>query len=307
MTTPTALEIMLSSPFTSAEAQRHGLDYFDLLRQNVRHASRELYLPGEGEPAIADRVRSHLALTPGAWASHRTSAALHGLWLPDQAADHSWLHLSKPSHLPRVRRDGIVGHRVRVLPDEVVQLERGILASSPARTWLDLGNELGPVALVALGDQLIRSPRPVFDGRSRPHTTKDALAEMLRGHPKMKGVAKCRAALADMRVGADSVQETLLRLCLLAYGFPEPELQIVLRPSDRFSFSADMGYRSIKVAIQYDGDHHLTSEQRRRDARRDAAFRAAGWVVIIVTAEDRQDDFARVRADLRSLFAARAA
>lgn len=307
MTTPTALEIMLSSSFTSAEAQRHGLDYFELLRQNVRHVSRELYLPGDGELALADRVRPHLALTPGAWASHRTSAALHGLWLPDQAADHSLLHLSKPSHLPRARREGVVGHRVHVLPGEVVQLGPGILASSPARTWLDMGNELGPVALVALGDQLIRCPRPDFEGRSQPHSTKDALAEMLRGHPKLKGVAKCRAALADMRVGADSVQETLLRLCLLAYGFPEPELQIVLRPSNRFSFSADMGYRSIRVAIQYDGDHHLTDEQRRRDARRDAEFRAAGWVVVIVTAEDSQDDFARVRTQLRSLFAARAA
>lgn len=140
-----------------------------------------------------------------------------------------------------------MGHRVHVLPGEVVQLGPGILASSPARTWLDKGNELGPVALVALGDQLIRCPRADFEG------------------------------------------------------------QIVLRTSDRFSFSADLGYRSIRVAIQYDGDHHLTDEQRRRDARRDAEFRAAGWVVVIVTAEDRHDDFARIRARLRSLFAARAA
>lgn len=114
-------------------------------------------------------------------------------------------------------------------------------------------------------------------------------------------------ALADMRVGADSVPETLLRLCLLAYGFPEPDLQIVLKPSDAFSFSADMGYRSMKIAVQYDGEHHLTDRQHQRDARRDAAFRAAGWVVIIVTADDRKDDFARIRSELRSLFAARAA
>lgn len=307
MATPTALEIMLSSPFTSAEARRHGLDYFDLLHQNVRHVSRELYLPGDGEPSLPDRIRSHLALTPGAWASHRTSTALHGLWLPDHSSDQSMLHLSKPSHLPRVRRDGVVGHRVHVLPGEVMQLGPDILVSSPARSWLEMGNELGPVALVALGDQLIRMPRPDFEGRSEPYATKDALAEMLRGHPKMKGVAKCRAALADMRVGADSVPETLLRLCLLAYGFPEPDLQIVLKPSDPFSFSSDMGYRSMKIAIQYDGEHHLSDNQHHRDARRDAAFRAAGWAVIIVTADDRKDDFARVRSELRSLLAARAA
>ncbi len=201
----------------------------------------------------------------------------------------------------------MVGHRVRVLPGEVVELGSGILASSPARSWLEMGNELGPVALVALGDQLIRRPRPNFEGRSEPYATKESLAKMLRDHYKMKGVAKCRAALADMRVGADSIPETLLRLCLLAYGFPEPELQIVLRPNDAFSFSTDMGYRNLKIAIQYDGEHHLTDDQRRRDARRDAAFRAAGWVVIIVTADDRNDDFARVRSQLRALFTARAA
>ncbi len=128
---------------------------------------------------------------------------------------------------------------------------------------------------------------------------------MLRAHPKMQGVARCRAALADMRVGADSVPETLLRLCLLAYGFPEPELQIVLRPYDPFSPSGDLGYRGIKVVLQYDGGHHQTDERRKRDARRDAAFRAAGWVVIIVTAEDRHDDFGRVRAELRKYLAAR--
>ncbi len=306
MTTPTALELLLSKPFTSVDARRHGLDYFDLLRHDVRHASRGLYMPEGAETALIDRVRTHLELTPGAWASHRTAASLHGLWLPHHLDDHSMLHLSKPAHLPRVRREGVVGHRVRALAGEVLQHGPGVLASSPARTWLELANELGPVSLVAFGDQLIRQPRPDFEGRSEPYTTRSALAEMLRSHPKMKGVAKCRAALEDMRVGADSVPETLLRLCLLAHGFPEPELQIVLKPSDHFSPSADMGYPGIKVAIQYDGGHHLADDQRRRDVRRDAAFRAAGWAVIVVTAEDARDDFARVRAELRAFFATRA-
>ena len=268
--------------------------------------SRELYVPGGGQPELVDRVRAHLAVTPRAWASHRTAAALHGLWLPEAAADQTLLHLSKPTELPRVRRDGVVGHRVTIRTEEVVEVEPGVRVSSHARTWLDLGSELGPVALVVLGDQLIRVPRPDFEGRDCPHATRSSLAAMLRAHPKMKGVAKCRAALADMRVGADSVPETLLRLCLLAYGFPEPELQIVLRPYDPFSPSGDLGYRGIKVVLQYDGGHHRTDEQRERDARRDAAFRAAGWIVIIVTAEDLHDDFRRVRAELRKYLAARA-
>ncbi|WP_369045191.1 endonuclease domain-containing protein [Sinomonas sp. P10A9] len=307
MATPTALDLMLAHPFTSAEARRLGLDYADLVKQEVTRVSRGIYVPRVGVPTLADRARATLAVTQGAWASHRTSTALNGLWLPDPSSDHSLLHLSKPSHLPRVRREGVVGHRVTAHPGEVIELEPGIMASSPARSWLDLGQELGPVSLVALGDQLIRKPRPQFEGRSESYATIAQLTEMIRLHPKMKGVAKCRAALADMRVGADSIPETLLRLCLLAYGFPEPELQIVLRPSDAFSPSADLGYLALKIAIQYDGAHHLADQQRLRDARRDAAFREAGWTVIIVTAADREDDFGRVRHKLRSALRSRAA
>ncbi|AMM33823.1 hypothetical protein SA2016_3159 [Sinomonas atrocyanea] len=302
-----ARETLLAAPFTAAEAERHGLDYSQLLQENVRHISRELYVPDDNTAQLRDRVRAHLAVTPQAWASHQTAAALHGLWLPDDAADHSLLHLSKPTDVPRVRRTGVVGHRVRVKAGEIVELSAGVRVSSPARTWLDLGNELGPVGLVILGDELLRIPRPGLEGRAVPHATKGALAALLRAHPNMPGVAKCRAALADMRVGADSPQETLLRLSLLAHGFPEPELQIALRPNDPFSPSADMGYPSVKVAIQYDGSHHLSEEQRWRDARRDAAFRAAGWIVLIVRSEDCQNDFASVRAALRGHLAGRAA
>ncbi|MCH6470437.1 endonuclease domain-containing protein [Sinomonas terrae] len=101
--------------------------------------------------------------------------------------------------------------------------------------------------------------------------------------------------------------ETLLRLSLLAYHFPEPELQIRLRPFDPLSPSGDLGYRVIQVVLQYDGAHHLSEEQRLRDLRRDAAFRSAGWVVVIVTADDLRNDFARARAELRALWAKRAA
>lgn len=284
-----------------------GLTYRDLLREDVRHVSRELYLPGSAESSIRDRLRAHLAVAPGAWGSHRTAAAAQGLWLPEGASDHALLHLSRPSSGQRIRRVGVVGHRVRTLADEVHELDDGLRVTTPARTWLDLGLELGPTALVALGDQLIRHPRAVFEKRSEPYTTKAALARMIKNHPNMGGVAKCRDALGEMRVGADSVPETLLRLSLAAHNFPEPELQIRLHPSDPRSPSGDLGYRVIQVVIQYDGAHHLSEEQRLRDRRRDAAFAAAGWVVIIVGAEDLRDDFARVRSQLRVLWSKRAA
>lgn len=301
------LDPLRHRPFTLSEARERGLDYRAVLREDVRRLSRELYLPGAADPSLRDRVRAHLLLAPDAWASHTTAAALHGLWLPETAREHDLLHLSRPARATRVRRTGVVGHHVRVLPDEVQVHEEGIRLSSPARTWLDLGHLLGHAALVAVGDQLIREPRPEFERRTRPYATKRQLDLMLRGHRHMKGVGKCREALSDMRVGADSVPESLLRLSLLAYNFPEPELQIRLHDYDPQSFSADMGFRALRIAIQYDGGHHRSEAQRLSDARRDAAFRAAGWTVIVVTAEDLRDDFARVRGELRRQMRDRAA
>ena len=94
------------------------------------------------------------------------------------------------------------------------------------------------------------------------------------------------------------------RLALTAAGLPEPELQLRMVPGDPHSPAADLGYRSQRIAIQYDGGHHLTREQQSRDNRRDETFNAAGWRYFKFNADDLADDFRgavqRVRAALRT-------
>ena len=102
---------------------------------------------------------------------------------------------------------------------------------------------------------------------------------------------KAREAAALIRPGADSAPETFLRLALAAAGLPEPELQLRIVPDDPFSPAADLGYRRQRVAIQYDGGHHLTREQQSRDNRRDESFNAAGWRYFKFNADDLADDF----------------
>lgn len=52
-----------------------------------------------------------------------------------------------------------------------------------------------------------------------------------------------------------------------------------------FVARVDMGYRSLKVGIEYDGPQHWTDPaQRQRDIDRHAALLALGWVIIRVTA-----------------------
>ena len=307
MAKDTSAHDLLHRTFTSGEAAALGLDPAGLRLLDLRRLSREIYGPRSEGVALAQRARSHLEVTAEAWVSHRSAAAIQGLWIPRWLEDHELLHLSKPAHLPRVRRQGVVGHRVRILPGEVQNLD-GLLITSPGRTWLDLGAELTPASLVALGDQLIRRPRPEFeDGRVEPYETLQALADMLTAHPKMKGVGRCREALADMRVGSDSPAETALRLALVAHGFAEPVLQYRLNPQDPASPTADQAYVKPRIALQYDGEHHRDPEQQLKDRRRDLAFIREDWAVVIATAEDLRDDFARVRRELRMLLAERAA
>ena len=45
----------------------------------------------------------------------------------------------------------------------------------------------------------------------------------------------------------------------------------------------DLAYPELKIAIEYDGDHHYTTEaQKHADLEREAALRAEGWEVIRV-------------------------
>lgn len=307
MAKDTSAHDFLCRTFTSGEAAAVGLDPQRLRLLDFQRLSRGIYAPRSEEVGLAQRAKTHLDMTPEAWVSHRSAAAIQRLWIPSWLDNHELLHLSKPAHLPRVRRQGVVGHRVRIRPGEIHDLD-GLLITSPGRTWLDLGAELTPAALVALGDQLIRRPRPEFeDGRVEPYETQHSLAEMLAAHPKMKGVARCREALADMRVGSDSPAETALRLALMAHGFPEPVLQYRLNPRDPASPIADQAYVRHRIALQYDGEHHREPDQQLSDRRRDAAFVRQDWAVVIATAEDLRDDFLHVRRELRILLATRAA
>ncbi|WP_347108334.1 DUF559 domain-containing protein [Paenarthrobacter sp. S56] len=114
---------------------------------------------------------------------------------------------------------------------------------------------------------------------------------MIDRHRNRQGVVRARLALDLMRVGSDSAQESRLRLAMLDAGLPEPELQVRLRISDPLSPTADLGFRARRLAIQYDGGHHLEEEQVLSDMRRDKAFRSAGWTVLVFGKEDAGEDF----------------
>ncbi|MCZ9883325.1 DUF559 domain-containing protein [Arthrobacter sp. B2a2-09] len=281
---------LLSGPFTLAQAQAQGVPRSRLLRADVERVSRSLYRPIGWDFDLESAARALSAATPGAWISHVTAARLRCSCLPPWLADSTELHLSKPRSLPGARRKGVIGHRVTAAVNEVESVD-GIRLSTRPRTWLDMARLLPLNDLVCMGDELIRIPRQALEGRDTPFANLDELRALVERHPNLQGVVRARQALELMRVGADSAPESLLRLAMLDAGIPEPELQLKLRTDDPFSPSADLAFRQRRVAIQYDGGHHLAEAQTLSDRRRNKAFEAAGWTVLVFRKDDLADGF----------------
>ena len=99
--------------------------------------------------------------------------------------------------------------------------------------------------------------------------------------------------------GARSPRETWLRLLLIRAGFPAPQTQIpVYDEYCQLVAALDMGWESLKLAVEYEGDHHRTDRRQVNKAiRRAEALADLGWIDIRVTAEDTEGGvIARVRA-----------
>jgi hypothetical protein len=92
-----------------------------------------------------------------------------------------------------------------------------------------------------------------------------------------------RAALELTDGGAESPQETRVRLLLVGAGLPKPETQIEF-PDLRIR--VDIGWREWKVAVEYDGIQHRDNRfQRSWDIERIALLEAAFWSVVRVSAQ----------------------
>lgn len=283
---------LATAPFTFGAARASGVTVNRLRRKDVINVGRGLYRTVDWDFDLEGAARALSAASPGAWISHVTAARLRCQVLPPWLADSTELHLSKPRSLPSVRRKGVFGHTVLAREDEI-ELVDGIRLSTRSRTWLDLARVLPLHDLVSMGDQLVRVPRVDFEGRTEPYDTIAGLRMLVGRHPNLQGVVRAREALDLIRVGADSAPETLLRLAIADAGLPEPGLQVPLRAGDARSPSADLGYRHRRLAIQYDGGHHLGEAQILSDRRRDKAFESAGWTVLVFDKDDLADEFQR--------------
>ncbi len=95
--------------------------------------------------------------------------------------------------------------------------------------------------------------------------------------------------------GAESPQETWLRLVVIRNGFPRPQTQIPVY--DEFGVLVavfDLGWEHLKIAMDYEGEHHRINRRRfNHDIRKAETVAELGWTDIRVTAEDTEGGVVR--------------
>ncbi|MFW0775330.1 endonuclease domain-containing protein, partial [Paenarthrobacter nitroguajacolicus] len=173
-----------------------------------------------------------------------------------------------------------------ILADSDVSSIDGLPVTSAPRTWLDLAGVLPFEDLVAAADHFICSQTRSFGHNRTALCSLDDLRAQIERHAGTRGIRNAREALELARVGADSVPETKLRLAMGRAFLPEPILSyVVCDPSGRELVWPDLAFPDFRVAINYDGGHHLTAAQKESDIRREALLAVNGWISIVVTAE----------------------
>jgi hypothetical protein len=260
-----------SYPFVGTEALADGYVTPRTLRSQFRPIYRNVFVPNGYELTAASRaVAAWLWSGRAATTVGLSAAALQGT---------RWIDPTHPAELSRRNGkpvDGIVIHRDELWDDEICT-KRGIPATTPARTAFDLGRRKG------LASALIR-----VDALANRTNVKPADVELLaQRHPGVRGLVQLRQVLRLMDGGAESPQETRSRLLLVRAGLPKPETQIVVVNELGYPFARlDMGYRELRVGIEFDGAQHWTDPlQRTADIDRYAELGALGWLIVRVSSD----------------------
>lgn len=270
---------MSSNIFTVSEAQD-----LDLTPKRIRSARFSAPTTGvridDTDPSLIDRCRAIARVVhPHAAFARTTALRLLGTTVPWQLEDDHEIHVVTPRRGERPQRYAVTPHFCGQKQLDVVN-RLGLRITSPPQTWLQMSYRLDRDSLVGLGDAMTR--------RKNPETTIEAMKLLLRATYKMRGLALCRESIDLIRPGTDSPMETRLRLIIVDARLPEPVVNIpALSDAGEFLALPDLSYPELKIAIEYDGDHHRTDPAAwRRDIERRQRLEEAGWLIITATADD---------------------
>ena len=274
----------LEGPFLGSEAVAGGIVRKHELRTRYRVLHPNVYVARDATLTFRQRAAAAwLWSRREAVVSGLSAARLHGAkWVEDSLPiELVWRNARSPK--------GVLTSAVQLGAEEVCPVS-SLPVTSLARTAFDVGRQGALGQAVARLDALGNATR----------LNMDDVTALAGRYPNSRGLRNLRHALVLYDPGAQSPRETWLRLLIVNAGFPRPRTQIpVLR------YLLDMGWEDIKLAAEYDGDHHRTDRaQFARDITRLEELADLGWTVVRVAADTKPDDVVR---RLRSAWEARAA
>lgn len=262
----------MAEVFLGREALGGGLTRHEL-RRWYRTMFRGVYVPKGVRLDVTDRA-------VGAWLTSNRSGVIAGV---AASALHgaAWVDDAEPIEIlvdERRRQSGLVVRMDRYADDEVTEISH-LPVTNPARTAFDLGRHQPRAEALSRMDALMRVA-PFNAGE---------VEALVRRYGPVRGIRQLRTLLPLVDAGAASPKESWLRLLLIDGGLPIPETQIPVLDSYGYPFAyLDMGWRSIKLAVEYDGDQHRTDRRQYvKDLRRLPMITDLGWETIRVIAEDR--------------------
>src|SRR6185312_10960242 len=243
----------MGEPFIASEAVAAGLVSPYALRSRFAKIHPDVYVPTSTALTAGSRAQA-------AWlwsrrrgvVAGRSAAALHGTkWIDDRAPVELLYNYRRPP-------GGIHTWSDRLDEDEIRTIA-GLPVTTPERTALDIACRYPVERAVAAIDALARATDLKVRG----------VEFFADGYPGRRGITRARTVLPLVDAGAESPRETWLRLLLIRAGFPTPQTQIPLYEYGALIACLDMGWQDIKLAVEYEGDHHRTDQRQfHRDIRR---------------------------------------
>lgn len=285
---PCSMTELPTTPFLSSEIAAIGLSRKQLRALVeagvVRRVLYGVYCRADLEDTSELRAAcAARVLLPHVVVSDRSAAWLHQVECCD-SFDPTLLPrldvVSTNGH-ERTRRGELLGGKRDLRPEDICEIS-GVKVTTPLRTACDLGCLRGRNTALAALDGF----RRVCD-----LTIADYLG-MLPRYAGRRGVIQLRELIPYASDKAESAPESWTRMTVIDDGLPAPEPQIWVFIEGFGWVRVDLGYERLRIAIEYDGEeHHSSEEDRDADRVRRKALRDAGWIVIVV----RKGDFSPTR------------
>ncbi|MCV7252562.1 hypothetical protein H7J86_10350 [Mycobacterium hackensackense] len=252
------------------EALATGLTTRHGLRTKYRKLHHNVYAPRDMALDAATRATA-------AWLWSGRRATLAGYSAAAMLGSR-WLPADAPAELARLRQPsppGIVVHSGEIADDELTTIG-DIRCTTAARTCYDMGRRL-PVdtGIIRIDALLNHAGERVA-----------VVAAIAERYPGARRIRRLRQVLDLCDPGAESPQETRLRLLLVRAGLPRPVTQIPVRNDrGRVVRRIDMGWPQWMVGVEYDGEQHWRDPAiHSSDIDRLEFLADAGWTIVRVSA-----------------------